>query len=224
MSDPLLRFEDVRLPGDGARVTLDVPPHRTVAVIGAEASGVDALAGYALDLRPLPGGRVLVFGDAIAGLSRTETLERRRRVGYLPAGNGLLHNLSLEDNVALPLRYGSDLRDRDIRGRVRVMLALLRLDETAAARRPASATEEQCRRAAMARALAFDPALLILADPFDGLTTRAAAQLLEVARGGETAEGSRRAVFITGQYIPERLRSRVEILYRLRDGELQRET
>jgi hypothetical protein len=64
----------------------------------------------------------------------------------------------------------------------------------------------------------------MLADPFDGLTTRAAAELLEVARGGETAEGSRRAVFITGQYIPERLLSRIEIRYRLRGGELQRET
>ena len=224
MTAPLLQFEDVALPGDGTRVSFDVPPYRTVAVIGPEASGVDALGTYALDLRPVPAGRVLLFGEAIAGLSRTATLARRRCVGYLPAGNGLLHNLSLEDNVALPLRYGSDLRDREIRGRVRVMLALLRLDEVTGARRPAAATEEQCRRAAMARALAFDPSLLILAAPFDGLTTRAAAELLEVARGGETAEGSRRAVLITGQYIPERLLSRIEIRYRLRGGTLQLET
>ena len=89
--------------------------------------------------------------------------------------------------------------------------------------RPAAASEEQRRRAALARALAFDPDLVILEDPFDGLTYRAAAQVLELARGGETSEGSRRTVLITGQYIPERLEPRIDIRYRVVHGALQRE-
>ena len=80
------------------------------------------------------------------------------------------------------------------------------------------------RRAALARALAFDPKLVILADPFDGLTTRAAAELLELARGGETEAGSRRTVFMTGQFIPQMLESRVEVRYRIAKGELLRDT
>ena len=82
-------------------------------------------------------------------------------------------------------------------------------------RRPAQANEEERRRAAFARAIAFDPPLLILEQPFDGITARAAAELLEVARGGEAAHGARRTLFITGQELPAVVLRRVEAVYRL---------
>jgi ABC-type transporter Mla maintaining outer membrane lipid asymmetry ATPase subunit MlaF len=197
MTAPLC-FEDVALPGLGSRITLEVPQHRAVVVTGPEASGVDVLPGYALALKPPPAGRVLLFGEDVA------------------------HNLSLKDNVALPLRYGSDLTEREIDGRIRIMLTMVKLG-AAPDLRPAEATEEQRRRTALARALAFDPHLVILADPFDGLPTRAAAELLELARGGETETGSRRTVFMTGQSIPQLLESRVEVRYRLTEGALVRD-
>ncbi|MBI2537914.1 MAG: hypothetical protein HYW06_13335, partial [Gemmatimonadetes bacterium] len=68
-----------------------------------------------------------------------------------------------------------------------------------------------------------DPELVILEQPFDGLTTRAAAQLLELARGGELAVGARRSVFIVGQSLPEVLKARVELRYRLARGRLEPE-
>jgi ABC-type lipoprotein export system ATPase subunit len=119
-----LRFEDVALPELGSRITLEVPEHRAVVVTAPEASGVDALPGYALALKSPAAGRVLLFGEDVAGLSRRDALAFRRQVGYLPAGDGLLHNLSLKDNVALPLRYGSDLTEREIDGRIRIMLTM----------------------------------------------------------------------------------------------------
>lgn len=222
MTAPLLAFENVPVPGSGTEITLEVPPHHSVIVIGAEASGVDTLPSFALALEKPRAGRVLLFGEAIASLPYRSLLAFRRRVGYLPANDGLLHNLTLSDNVALPLRYGSDLSEREIRGRLGIMLALVGISD-AADLRPADATEELRRRTALARALAFDPQLVILADPFDGLTIRAASDLLDLARGGETSEGARRAVFITGQHIPARLEPRIETRYRLARGELRAE-
>ena len=222
MSAPLV-FEGVQLTEDATDTfSLEVPPHQTVSIIGEEDSGLEMLGAYALALTPPPRGRVLVYGEEISGMGRRATLAFRRRVGYLPAGDGLLQNLSLRDNVGLPLRFGSDLPDRDIDGRLQVMLAAARLTR-AAHLRPARANEELRRRAALARALAFDPELVLLDRPFDGLTNRAAAELLALARGGESAEGSRRTVFITGQDLPTILLNRIEIRYRLVDGALQRE-
>ena len=209
------------LPGAGRTVSdpnavfsLEVRPNETVVLLGDQSSGVDHLAALALGLDPAPGGRALVFGTEIALLSRVKQLAFRRRVGYLPAGDGLLQNLSLRDNIRLPLRFGSDFQPDDIEGRVDVILAQLRL-RAVAHFRPAAATEEERRRAALGRALAFDPELVILDQPFDGLGERVAAELLEVARGGEVSEGGRRTVFITGQDLPAMLRPRVERLIRL---------
>ncbi len=195
-----LAFEGLRLGGrDTEPFTLAVPEHHTVAVLGDEDSGVGTLGGYALGLERSAAGRATVFGVVIADLPQLERLAFRRRVGYLPAGEGLLQNLSLRDNVALPLRF-------------------------AAQRRPAQANEEERRRAAIARATAFDPALVIMEQPFDGLTARAAAELLEFVRGGETAEGARRTILITGQELPAVIHRRIERTYRLtRAGALELE-
>ena len=220
---PLI-FDALPLGRDAAHpFSLEVPEHRTVAVLGDEDSGVGLLGGYALGLERPPAGRALVFGTEIAALPEPERLAFRRRLGYLPAGDGLLQNLSLRDNVALPLRFGSGAAPRDIEGRVTVMLTALRLTG-AATLRPAQANDEERRRAGLARAVAFDPALLILEQPFDGLTARAASELLEIARGGESAEGARRAILITGQEIPPIILRRVEQVYRLtRAGVLEPE-
>lgn len=217
-------FEHVPLGRSSHAFSLEVPAHHTVAVLGDEDSGVGMLGGYALGLdRPLA-GRVLAFDTEVATLPELERLAFRRRVGYLPAGEGLLQNLSLRDNVALPLRFGSGASPKDIEGRVNVMLTAVRIAAVGALR-PAQANEEEQRRAALARAIAFDPVLLVLEQPFDGLTARVASELLELARGGEAAEGARRTIFITGQEIPPLLLRRVEQVYRLtRAGLLEPET
>lgn len=224
MTAPLI-FEDLPL---NARTrqpfTLAVASHQTVAVLGDEDSGVGRLGAYSLGLETPSAGRARVFDTTVSELPGPELLAFRRRVGYLPAGDGLLQNLSLRDNIALPLRFGSDASPREIDGRVSVMLVAVRL-AAAADRRPAQANEEERRRAALARAIAFDPVLLVLEQPFDGLTARSAAELLEVARGGETAEGARRTILITGQELPGVVQRRCDRVYRLtRAGSLELET
>jgi ABC-type transporter Mla maintaining outer membrane lipid asymmetry ATPase subunit MlaF len=230
----LLRFENVplgrirrstisgpALPVDAdGLLSLEVHSHQTVAATGDETSGVDLLGGLALGLDRVPEGRVLVLGTEVAALDRLAQLAFRRKVGYLPAGDGLLQNLSLRDNIRLPLRFGSNFRPKDIEGRVDVIVAQLRLTRVAD-RRPAQANAEERRRAALGRALAFDPELVILEEPFDGLTEKAAAELLELARGGEVPEGGRRTVFITGQDLPALLRHRVDRQIRVRRGRVE---
>ena len=222
MTAPLV-FTDVPLGRHGHPATLEVAAHETVAVLGDEDSGVDRLGGWALGLERPARGTTRVFGTVVADLPERERLAFRRKLGYLPAGDGLLQNLSLRDNVALPLRFGSGAPLREIDGRVRVMLAAVRVTE-AASRRPAAAHDEERRRAAFARAMAFDPPLLVLEQPFDGLTARSASELLELARGGIAAGGGRRAVLITGQDLPAPLHGRVERVYRVgRNGVLEHE-
>jgi ABC-type transporter Mla maintaining outer membrane lipid asymmetry ATPase subunit MlaF len=232
---PLLEFHEVRLsPGrrvsaawepvmdisTDATVSFEIRPHETVAILGDQKSGTELLAALAIGLDRASAGRVVTMGAVITDLPRSAQLAFRRKVGYLPEGDGLLQNLSLRDNVRLPLRFGSDFRPREIEGRVDVILAQLRIARVANLR-PAEVSDEDARRAALARALAFDPALVILEEPFDGLTDRTAAELLEAARGGETEQGGRRGVFITSPDLPTLLRPRVDRILRLVAGRLE---
>jgi ABC-type transporter Mla maintaining outer membrane lipid asymmetry ATPase subunit MlaF len=224
MTAPLV-FENVPLSArERSPFTLGVGLHQTVAVLGDEDSGVDRLGGYAMGLEQPRAGRVRTFDTDVETLPERERLAFRRRVGYLPAGDGLLQNLSLRENVALPLRFGSAATPFEIDGRVNVILVAVRLG-AAADRRPARANEEERRRAGLGRAIAFDPLLLVLEQPFDGITARASAELLEIARGGETAAGARRSILITGQELPTVVQRRCDRVYRLtRAGTLELET
>jgi ABC-type transporter Mla maintaining outer membrane lipid asymmetry ATPase subunit MlaF len=178
------------------RFDLEVPAGAVLACLGDEDSGVGALGRYVLGLeRPLA-GRVLVFGTDVGQLAYYPLLTFRRRVGYTQAGDGLLQNLTLRANIALPLSYASDHRPKEIEGRVETLVDALGLRHVAHLR-PAAANEEDRRRTAVARSLALDPELLVMEAPFDGLTARAAKEIMEQAR--VRADGTPRTVFLTAQ-------------------------
>src|SRR2546422_9881503 len=117
---PLL-FDSIPIARDASHpFSLEVPEHRTIAVLGDEDSGLEQLGGYALGLERPENGRALVFGTLVASLPEPERLAFRRRVGYLPASDGLLQNHSLRENVALPPPFGGARNLRSIDGRANV--------------------------------------------------------------------------------------------------------
>ncbi len=186
-----------------------------VAVVGDEDSGVGDLGRFVLGLARPAEGAALVFGTDIGALDYYQKLVFRRRLGYLQSGDGLLQNLSLRANVTLPLAYASDHRLTEVTGRVEDLLARFHLEHVADLR-PAAANEEDRRRAAVARAIALDPELLVLEAPFDGLTTRAARDLLE--RAATRADGTPRTILITAQDLVPALVPMIHRVVRLLGG------
>jgi molybdate transport system ATP-binding protein len=154
-----------RLPG----FTLDVDwsaDGGVAALFGPSGSGktltLQCLAGL---LRP-DAGRIVVDGrvlfDAAAG---ADVPPQARRVGYVFQGYALFPHLTVEDNVG----FGLCDRPRDERAR-RVADVLARLGLTGLERRrPAELSGGQRQRVALGRALAIDPALLLLDEPLSAL-------------------------------------------------------
>jgi len=216
---PPLAFRDVDLLGwadrPDRRFNLVLEAGAIVAAIGDETSGVEALGPLALGLAAPAGGAVEVFGVPIGELSYYQQLAFRRRVGYLPTGDGLLQNLSLKDNVALPVRFATDHRLREVDARVAQLVDDFRL-RAIATLRPAQATEEDRRRAAMARAVALNPRLVVLELPFVGLTSRAASELLD--RVSRSEDGGRRTVLLTSRDLTASVRGLVTRTVRVVDG------
>jgi ABC-type transporter Mla maintaining outer membrane lipid asymmetry ATPase subunit MlaF len=203
------------------KFNLTLLPGETIAAVGDEDSGVGDLGRFALGLMTPISGTAYVFGKVIASLPYYDLLVFRRRLGYLQTGDGLLQNLTLRDNIALPLRYASDHRASEVDGRVAELIAEFDLERVALLR-PAAANEEDRRRCALARAVALDPDLLVLEAPFDGLTQATAVELLGLANA--RADGTERSVLITAQDLAPALRPLLTRVVRVTEGMAVNET
>lgn len=167
----LVQLSDVRIERGGRTilrdVSLDVPRGSITAVLGPSGSGKSTLlAALTGELRPVAGS-VRLFGKDIPHGSRA-LLEMRKSVGVLLQGNGLLTDLTVAENVGLPLRTHTRLPAPLLRRLVEMKLNAVGLLAAADAW-PRELSGGMARRVALARALALDPPLMIYDEPLTGL-------------------------------------------------------
>jgi len=174
-----------RYPGNEAvvldTVSLDVPPGALVAVTGPVGSGKSALARVLLGLYPLAAGRVLLDGQPLAALSRAE---RAARIGYLPQ-TPFLFSGTVRENILLDLSSGTRQGMAGAPDRY-VQLAALQKEvrafpnglDTEIGERGARVSGGQRQRIALARALATNPGLLVLDDPFSSVDVDTEARII----------------------------------------------
>ncbi|UKE47275.1 ABC transporter ATP-binding protein [Xanthomonas cerealis] len=148
-------------------VSLAVPRGSITAVLGPSGSGKSTLlAALTGELVPVAGS-VEVFGQALPRGSRA-LRETRKSIGVLLQGNGLLTDLSVAENVALPLRAHTRLPEPVLQRLVALKLHAVGLLAAADAW-PRELSGGMARRVALARALALDPPLMIYDEPLTGL-------------------------------------------------------
>jgi len=168
---PVVQLAAVRIERGGRTilrdVTLAVPQGSIAAVLGPSGSGKSTLlAALTGELRPVI-GTVELFGQAIPHANRA-LLELRKNIGVLLQGNGLLTDLTVAENVALPLRAHTQLPEAVLQQVVRMKLHAVGLLAASDAW-PRELSGGMARRVALARALALDPPLMIYDEPLTGL-------------------------------------------------------
>ncbi len=168
---PAVRLTQARLDRGGRTVLRDidlsVPRGSITAVLGPSGSGKSTLlAALTGELVPAA-GTVEVFGEPVPRTTRA-LLEMRKGIGVLLQGNGLLTDLTVADNVALPLRAHTKLPKALVQRIVDFKLNAVGL-RAAAEAWPRELSGGMARRVALARALALDPPLMIYDEPLTGL-------------------------------------------------------
>ena len=153
-----------------AEVNWSAAPGEFWVLAGPEHSGKsDFLMLTAGLMAPIKGGCRLfgaetwTFGEA--------KLAERLQVGLVFAGGQLFNHLTIGENVALPLQYHRDLSPQAVAREVAALLELLELTPLADVE-PAGVSDNWRQRAALARALALRPELLLLDNPLAGLGVR----------------------------------------------------
>jgi phospholipid/cholesterol/gamma-HCH transport system ATP-binding protein len=154
---PLLENLSARI-GEGESLVLAGPAHN------GKSTALAMVMGGAWP----SSGEVRVLGLRPRLLPEDQLDELRSRIGYVPQQGGLLSNLSLIDNVSLPLRYHRDPSDDEVRAALERVQRLLGVRELPTI--PAALAPLRLRRvAAIARALILEPRLLVLDEPARGL-------------------------------------------------------
>ena len=160
-------------------VSLSLPAGEICVAFGREGAGPSELLRLAVGVTRPVGGSVRLLGVDLAGAGGSELQRLRSRVGYVFRGTGLMSNLSLAENVELPLRYHTALDAHEAARRVDELVGLVGLGAVCG-RRPADVDLLARKRAAFARALTLNPEVLLADYPLEGLDPIAAARLAEL--------------------------------------------
>jgi phospholipid/cholesterol/gamma-HCH transport system ATP-binding protein len=219
---PHLAFDDVSM-AFGARHVFDhlsfqFPAGKISVVLGGSGSGKSTTLRLIGGLLSPTAGRIIVDGTDITRLSERQLYGVRSKLGMLFQGGALLDSMTVFENVAFPLRERGRLDAAALATRVREALTAVGLSD-ADALLPSQLSGGMVKRAALARAIAARPLILLCDEPFSGLdpisARRIEALLVEInARFNMT-------VIVVSHDIASTMRMASQVLVLLPDGAVE---
>jgi len=149
-------------------VDLDVPVGGTLAIIGRSGGGKTVLLKHLIGLLQPNAGEIWVEGQNITGMSERELASIRQRVGILFQGAALFDSMTVEENVAFPLREAGERNPETLRAKVSEMLEVVGL-EGQEKKMPVSLSGGMKKRVGLARSIIRRPSCILYDEPTSGL-------------------------------------------------------
>lgn len=149
-------------------VNLTVHDGETVVVIGGSGSGKSVLLKHIIGLLEPDEGRIIVDGQEITAAQGEELYLLRKKFGMVFQSGALFDSLTVAENVGLPLREHTELKEVAILEVVRDKLALVGLSGVEN-QKPAELSGGMRKRVALARALVAEPEVMLYDEPTTGL-------------------------------------------------------
>ncbi|HTS68799.1 MAG TPA: ABC transporter ATP-binding protein [Terriglobia bacterium] len=169
---PMIRVENlVTYYGDRLilnHVNLDCPAGETMVILGGSGTGKSTLLRHIIRLERPASGRIFIQNQDICPMSEDRFNLLRRKIGMLFQSAALFNSMTVEENVALPLRELTQLEESTIRIMTRIKLDLVGLNGFENFM-PSELSGGMKKRAGLARALAMDPEILLFDEPSAGL-------------------------------------------------------
>jgi putative ABC transport system ATP-binding protein len=194
-------------------ISLRVAPGEFLAVLGKSGSGKSTLLNLIAGIDRPTSGEVQAAGSDLTKLGENKmALWRGRNVGVVFQFFQLLPTLTVEENIMLAMDFVGKVQGPDRRTRARELLALVGLSDQAI-KLPSALSGGQQQRAAIARALANDPPIVLADEPTGNLDSETSAAVAEVFHG---LIGQRKTLLIVTH--DANLAGRAHRVIQLKDG------
>ena len=147
---------------------LDVATGEILAVMGPSGTGKSVLLLNLIGLMAPDAGEIDIDGVLVNRLPERALLKFRRQVGYLFQDNALYDFMTVEENLAFPLREHGQIKSAQIKAKVREFLVMVDMAD-AGSRYPSELSGGMRKRAALARAMVTGSKVLLCDEPTSGL-------------------------------------------------------
>ncbi len=162
-------------------VDFEVNAGEVMVIMGGSGSGKSTLLRHLIGIEQPSSGAIRILGQDITKLRARDLQALRRKIGVAFQGGALFSSMSVEDNVKLPLRELTDLDASTMDIMARLKLELVNLSGFGGLL-PSELSGGMLKRAAVARAIVMDPALLFFDEPSAGLDPVVSSALDELIR------------------------------------------
>jgi phospholipid/cholesterol/gamma-HCH transport system ATP-binding protein len=149
-------------------VDLEVRTGETLAIIGRSGGGKSVLLKHLVGLMEPGGGEIWIQGQNIIGMNERQLRAIRQKVGILFQGGALFDSMTVEDNIAFPLREAGERDAKILHSKVAEMLEVMEM-EGEEAKMPESLSGGMKKRVGLARAIIRRPSCVLYDEPTAGL-------------------------------------------------------
>jgi phospholipid/cholesterol/gamma-HCH transport system ATP-binding protein len=149
-------------------VSFTLQPGKTNLIIGESGSGKTTILKMMVGLHHIDSGQIIYDDTIFSELNEKQMQEFRKDIGMLFQGGALFDSMTVEENIAFPLKMFTNLSDIEINERVNFCLEKVRLHDRNNLY-PAELSGGMKKRASLARAISSNPKYLFCDEPNSGL-------------------------------------------------------